>query len=327
MNFNTYQSMLTCDGLTERDRSLNQLHRDIDSLVSGTLSFKDVLINGIKRKVTINSTLDTTIKSVIALPGEPLCVGNHVKYNNHNYYMTECSCDDGIYAYGKMEECTDIVRFISAYDGSIVEYPVILQNATKFNTGETPNKRLTIPSGQFTMVIPIDNHTLLIDNGFRFLIDRRTDYPSAYKVTYVDCSTYGYDDGLLNIVLLQCSYDPDVDSAELMIADYYTKYQENPSVKDNGILFDYVSPSIKVGGTGTTFVPTIVNDDVSLPLQFIVDTIPEIQSHLHITTGESSITFIADNVPAMIGSYVKLLITDADGENKIEVLIRLKGLI
>lgn len=312
--------------MTARNRNIAKIHRDIFHLAPDNPSYKTVLINGETRNVIINSTLDTTIKNIAALPGEPLCVGNHVKYCDHDYWVTDASVDDGIYAYGKMTVCTDVVKFISDYDGSIVEYPAILTNSTKFNTGETPNKRLTIPSGQYSMILPIDKHTIRIDNGARFLLDKRLDYPSAYKVTYVDTSTYGYDDGLLNIVLLQCSLDPDVDNVELMIADYYKKYSDVPVASSSVISFDYQNPSIKVGGTGTTFTPTISTEAV-VPLQFIVDTTDEVRPYLDVKTTGTSITFTVANQPALIGSYVKLQIADNNGENKIGVLLPLKGLI
>ena len=326
MDFDIYCHMLTYDGYTPRERAITKLHRDITYLAPMNPSYKEVTINGEPRHLIVNSTLDTTVKDIVAMPGENLCVGNHVRYCDHDYWVTDASVNDGIYAYGKMTVCTDVVRFISPYDGSIVEYPTILTNSTKFNTGETPNKRLTLPSGQFTMLLPINKHTILIDNGARFLLDKRLDYPSAYRVTSVDASTYGYDDGLLNIVLLQCALDKDKDNIELMIADYYKKETEEPPSSDAAISFDYDNPVIRIGGTGTTFSPTLTGD-VQLPLQFTVSTTEEVYPYLDYMTTDTSITFKVGNNMALIGSYVNLTISDCMGDHAIKVLLKLKGLI
>ena len=323
MNFSDYAALLTQQGNTTRERSVNKLLHDIRELAPTSPAYRDVKINGQPRHLIVNSTLDTTIKGIIAMPGEPLCVGNHVKYCEHDYWITDASVDDGIYAYGKMTACTDIVRFISPHDGSIVEYPTILTNATKFNTGETPNKRLTIPSGQFTMLLPIDDHTIKLDNGFRFLLDKRKDSPSAYKLTYVDASTYGYDDGLLNIVLLQCALNRETDNIDLMIADYYNTYkkpEDEPSLYFDDDLF------VRAGGSTKTITPHC-DDTVSLPLSFDVSTTNEVNKYLTYSVTSTSIQLTVSDNMALIGSFIKVDATDASGQNTTETLIKIKGLI
>ena len=267
MDFDLYKQMIGHDGFTAQERALTRLHRDIAAFAPDSLSYKSVLINGQPRHLTVASTTDPHIKTIQSMPNEFLCVGNHVKYCDKDYWVTACSVDDGVYAYGKMALCNYTVRFISPYDHkTICEYPTLLTNTTKFNTGETPNKRLTLVSGQFSMFLPVDEHTICIDNDFRFLLDRRKDYPSAYRVTYVDPFTYGYDDGLLNIILLQCDLNLAVDNVDLMIADYNQLAED---VSTSNILFDDPSPTIKIG-IEKTFTPS-VSEGIALPLIFNVE--------------------------------------------------------
>ena len=323
MNFSDYTALLTQQGNSTRERSVNKLLHDIRELAPTSPSYRSVEINGKPRNLIVNSTLDTTIKGIIAMPGEPLCVGNHVKYCDHDYWVTDASADDGIYAYGKMTACTDVVRFISPYDGSIVEYPTILTNTTKFNTGETPNKRLTLPSGQFSMLLPIDEHTIKLDNGFRFLLDKRKDFPSAYKLTYVDASTYGYDDGLLNIVLLQCALNRKTDNIELMIADYYNTYkkpEDKPSLYFDDDLF------VRAGGSTKTITPHY-DDAVVLPLSFDISMTDEIKKYVIYSVFDNYIQLSVSDNMALIGSFVKVSVTDAAGQHKADTLIKIKGLI
>lgn len=321
MSFSAYKTRLTLTGHTGQERAINHLHRDILNLLPDNPSYKTVLLNGEERKLNINSSLDAKIKKVTALPHESLGVGNHIVYCEKDYYVTECSVDDGVYAFGEMTLCNEVLRFISRFDGSIREYPAIITNTTKFNTGETPNKRLTLPSGQYSMLIPKDEHTILIDNEARFLIDKRLDYPSAYRVTYVDTSSYGYDDCLLNVILLQCELNLHTDNIELMIADYHV---EEPA--GGTIAFEDSSPFIRVGGTAKRFSPT-VSDESLLPLHFEVDVDERIAPYVSYSVDDSSITFTAKNESKIIGSFITLTVSDAENNNSTTTLIQLKGLV
>ena len=324
MNFDTYKTMLTWDGETGRDRAISKIHRDIYRLAKDNPAYKDVLINGEERKLTIVSTQDPHTKAIKAMPTESLSVGNWVKYCDHDYWVTSCSVDDGIYAYGEMDLCNTTVRFRSVVDGSIQEYPTLVTNTTKFNTGETAYKRLVLGSGQFAMILPINEHTLKIENGWRFLIDRRLDYPSAYRVTYVDPATYGYDDGLLNIVLLQCDYNPDTDNIEEMIADYYPMPTEDSESSTIELYADNLY--LRVGGSAKTFTPTIT-DDITTPLIFSVSMLDEVVSYVSYETTDTSITFQVEDERRLIGNIILLTITDADGGNEYSTNIVLKGLV
>ena len=324
MNLDVYKRLLTIDGYTGRDRAISKIKRDICSLSVDNPAHHHVLINNKKRHVTIASTQDLNVKTIIALPGESLGVGDHVVFAKKDYWITNCSTDDGIYAYGKMQQCTDVVRFISKVDGSIQEYPTILTNTTKFNTGETSAGRLNLVSGQFSMLLPINEHTILIDNEDRFMLDKRKDYPSCYRVTYVDPSTYGYDTGLLNIILLQCDFNPDVDNVELMIADYYKRSKDSSSNSD--ISFADSQLYIKVGGSEKTFTP-ILSEDVVLPLCFTVSMPSEYSRYVSYFSTDTSITFKASNDLRLIGGYIQLSVCDSNGDYQSDVLIALKGLV
>lgn len=323
MNFNTYQSFLATYGNNGIERRVNKLHYDITTLLPDNPSYKTVLLNGEERKLSINSTLDTNIKNVTAMPHESLGVGNHVIYCEQDYYVTDCSVDDGIYAYGKMERCNDVIHFISPLDQSIQEVPVLVTNTTKFNTGETPNKRLTLPSGQYSMLVPVNEHTILIDNEMRFLIDKRKDFPTAYRVTYVDTSTYGYDDCLLNIVLLQCELNIHRDNIELMIADYFPQEEV---IEEQSITLDTTSPFVKIGGSSKIFAP-VMTDGIETPLRFSISADSSILPYVSYDTTDTTISIKVANNQKLIGNFITLTITDANGENEFITLIQIKGLI
>ena len=84
MDFDIYRHMLTYDGDTARDRAITKLHRDITHLAPMNPSYKEVTINGEPRHLIVNSTLDTNVKGIVAMTGENLCVGNHVRYCDYD---------------------------------------------------------------------------------------------------------------------------------------------------------------------------------------------------------------------------------------------------
>ena len=65
----------------------------------------------------------------------------------------------------------------------------------------------------------------MLDSGFRFLIDKNREEPTAYRLAQVDSGGYscGADDGLLQWTIIESQYDKETDNKELMIADYYGK--------------------------------------------------------------------------------------------------------
>ena len=75
--------------------------------------------------------------------------------------------------------------------------------------------------------LPYNEETILLDDDFRFLMDRNRQNPTAYKITQVDSTSnaVGEDDksGLIRLSLIETQFNAETDSKELMIADYYSK--------------------------------------------------------------------------------------------------------
>lgn len=121
---------------------------------------------------------------------------------------------------GTLEYCNSFLRFL--VNGEIKEYPVVAKNATQYNSGEANKSQMILGSSQHLIYIPCDNTTLQIDNGYRFLMDKNQDIPTAYKLTQVDTTSLNYGSkGILQWTIMEDQFSPIRDNKELMIADYF----------------------------------------------------------------------------------------------------------
>lgn len=157
---------------------------------------------------------------------EPIYLGDVFKWNDDNGYWMCVGVHNlhGIQWEGTLQFCNFRLKFLSPNTGEIREYPVSMYNATQYGTGETERDLITIGSSAHIIYLSCDEHTLLLDNGHRFLIDKNLCMPTAYKVTQVDTSSYAAGDshGFLRLYVLEDQYNPKTDDKENMIADMWT---------------------------------------------------------------------------------------------------------
>lgn len=158
---------------------------------------------------------------------EPIYMGDVIPWPNHGYWLcVNASNLHGIQWEGTLSFCNHIVKFFSPLTHEIVEYPISVINSTQYGSGETDRYdgelHMTIGTSQMIIYITFDEHTRLIDSGFRFLLDRNLEIPTAFEVKQAD--TISYSDagerGYIHLTVAEDQYDPKRDNKELMIADY-----------------------------------------------------------------------------------------------------------
>lgn len=163
----------------------------------------------------------TPQRQIQTLNANPIYVGNIFKIGDDGYWM--CIDSSNIYHtnwQGILEYCNYILRFI--LDGIVYEYPVVIKNASQANSGEQMGSQIILGDSQRLIYIPYDSNTIRINNGVRFLIDKNTATPTAYKVTQVDTTSYYYENGgMLQISVVEDQFSNEYDNLELMVADYY----------------------------------------------------------------------------------------------------------
>jgi hypothetical protein len=94
-----------------------------------------------------------------------------------------------------------------------------VHNATQYNSGERERDYMRITSSQRLIYFPLNEETVVIDNDYRFLIDRNLRRPSAWKVAQADTENDAWDGhGIMRIMAVEDEFSPS-DNAQMMLAD------------------------------------------------------------------------------------------------------------
>lgn len=160
---------------------------------------------------------------------EPIYMGDVIPWPKHGYWMClDANNLHDIQWEGTLRFCNHYVKFFSPLTKELIEYPVSILNSTQYGSGETERYddeiHMIIGTTQMLMYITYDKHTILIDNGFRFLVDRNKELPTAYVIKQADTVSYSDADkhGYISFTLYEDTFNPKVDNKELMIADYWS---------------------------------------------------------------------------------------------------------
>lgn len=226
-------------------------------------------------------------------------LGNHVHYvydkNEDVYWLVNAPVSrNGFYAKLIAWYCKYRLRFVSPISGEVVEYPIYTINSTQYNSGETDGQKITVGSAQHLIYLPYNEETALIDNGARFLLDKRTTIPTAYRLTQVDSTSYGYQEqSILQWTVLEDQFSPQTDNKELMVADYYNANMGYELVVDN--VGDKIS--LEIGNKFQVFISTYLNgtkvDPVGVTWSSGTKSVAQVSQSgeiLALSEGESEIT-------------------------------------
>ena len=154
---------------------------------------------------------------------EPFYLGDIIPWGKNNGYWLCVGFKNlhGINWEGTLQYCNFYLKFLSPLNGEQREYPISMYNATQYGTGEENRRMIDIGSAAHIVFLPCDEHTLLIDNGFRFLLDRNKKLPTAYRVTQMDTTSYadGQNNGYLRLYVLEDQFNEKTDDKENLIAN------------------------------------------------------------------------------------------------------------
>lgn len=170
-----------------------------------------------------NSTVNRQILCNIGI----LKCGQYVKYDGSLWMVSSFPDNNRIYEKAVLWKCKHSIRFISPLTGKIVEYPVFSENSTQYGTGEAEKTQMNVGEDQHLIYLPYNEETILLEDRFRFLMDKNRAHPTAYRITRVDPVSYAVgdereEDGLIQWSVLEDQFNGATDNAELMVADYYT---------------------------------------------------------------------------------------------------------
>lgn len=218
-----YKSRLDVRGVDRRDIALRREVRNLNQKSMNGLFYKEVSINEAKQKVCVINSDDLTLKTVFSMPGEDIVHGSVINWMDSYWLVIQRDADNELYTKCTMRQCNYKLRWV-AEDLSIVERWCIVEDGTKYLTGEYGDNQFVLTRGdmRISVTMPRDEYTVGLTRTNRFLID---DYHSptiaAYELTkpFKLGSIYG-GNGVLCFVMQECN-TVDTDNFDLHIANYY----------------------------------------------------------------------------------------------------------
>ena len=193
-------------------------------------------IRAIIQNVTGDSSNGTYYRQLLCAIGNLEC-GQYVKARDAWWLVSTPPDNNKVYEKAVLWKCKYTIRFLSPIDGEIVEYPVYSINSTQYGTGEANRQNVSVGEDQHLVYVPCNDETVIIDDRFRFIMDRNREKPTVYRITKVDTTSYAggseSSGGLIEWHTTEAKFNDATDSKELMIADYY-----KPSVDEA----EYIPP-------------------------------------------------------------------------------------
>lgn len=184
-----YTARINAYGKTERERNVNRLKADINRKAFANPSMKSVLLNSQEIDLVVDDGTSVNYKKFSSLPNQIIKLGDYIEWNGRVFLVTSLNTDDEIYSSGIMSICMYRLRW-QKKDGTIIERWCVPQDFTKYDSGQTANGVITIPSNQYGLIIPLDKETKMMPRDKRFVMDvityedyKRGAIPDTYMLT------------------------------------------------------------------------------------------------------------------------------------------------
>jgi len=231
--WDTYQSRLDAHGGDRRGALLRRVSRSLRTKMPASLSFHSVLLNGEPRSLSIINSDNLDQKTLCTLPGEDLPHGGMVEWMGNHWLITERDANNEVYTKGIMRQCNYLLRWI-AEDGNIIERWCIVEDGTKYLTGEYSDKDfiLSVGDSRISVTLAVDPYTLQLNRDKRFLIDHYGYHNVlAYSLTKPFKLGGSYNNSGVVRFIMQETNTVDTDNFELHIANYYDCFPRKEAAK------------------------------------------------------------------------------------------------
>ena len=302
------------------------------------------------RAIVKNKVADTLLQSIklqMSIPCGIAVAGNYVKYKNR-YWLIVGLVDDnnGIYDKLVLRVCNYLLTWINN-KGRIIQRWAVTESGAQYNNGETNIQvgllRHYVRSDQMLILIPDDDESILINDGQRFIIDRKTkvyekqmkqgvDLRSdfildVYQCTRDDSVYYDYTDleGTQSGVMQFMAYQD-----EQQVTDGYYEIDGKgywicgkPNVADNSdktFRIKHVTDQLYVG-VGYVSFDADVDDGVEVEWAITGDA----KQYLDITEDGNTISVKTDDISAVNKTFI--LSMSADGYDDAQLKITVKAFV
>ena len=227
--WDTYKNRLEVRGSTRRDAAYEREKRMLENRLQENLSYHTVMIDDVPQDVAIINSDNLNEKTILSLPGEDITHGGLIHWMDNYWLVTERDANTTMYTRAKMVQCNYLLKWVSD-DNVIHEQWCIIEDGTKYLTGELEDRNFVVTRGdsRIAMTIAKNELTVKFHRENRFLIDDpESDHMLAYLLTKPLKLGGTYNgQGVFKFVLQEVTATDD-DNHELGIADYYKHFPRN----------------------------------------------------------------------------------------------------
>lgn len=333
MDWDLYNRSLTVDGSTRRERVVNQTQRNINRRIINSPSFKHVLVDGVEQDLVITSSTEMWHKKIDSMPNERIYMGSIVEWNGRHFIIFQTDTDYEVVQRGEMYECNIYIKWQNE-KGEIIGRYGWSENLSQFSSGTVESRIMMSIQQVFHVLLPLDEETVKLRRDKRFLIDVLTKDPMAYVLTRRDVVSNNYTvgdasegidykDKLLSLALSETQLS-EKDNVELMIADYFEPKDNTPLINDCRITY-VGEPKVRVGGTGKVFNVEFFDNAgnvIDATAKWLLVTTEEDEDKFTLTVDGNKATIIVKNNTDLLGTQVKLIVSDEDNTCEDSVFVK-----
>lgn len=326
IKWDLYNTSLTVYGETRRDRAIHETKQSILKRSARSPAYKTVLIDGEEQDVVITSTANLYEKKINALPNEHIYTGSIVEWNNRHWIIQYTDCEDEVYQRGIMQQCNIYLKWQNS-KGEIIGRYGFCEDITEYATGVVNNKILDSLELSFKINMPMDEETVQLRRGKRFLLDVVSDEPNAYILTNRNVNSlnfipqdineeYVFDgrDKIMQITITQTQLS-EKDNTKLMIADYFELEETIPTYGACSIEYKG-KPEIKLGGNFKTFTAKFLDSngvEVAVVPVWNVVTTEEAEGKIVVNYVDNGIKIKAPDLSELMNTQIKIELSDSSG--------------
>lgn len=208
----------------------NRTIQNLTRKAPDSLSYKDVLINGVGSQLVIDSGTQPYYKEFKTLPGGEINIGDYVDWAGSHWIVETCDFDGEIYRDGKMNQCNYLLKWQNEH-GRIIERWAFIQSASKYNDGTDGNNVVTLGSDQLSVMIPVDRESLKLRKQMevKFFIDNNKEDPTTYELTGTGNVVDTFNGhGVTAWIVKECAYTPSEDDLKFGVCNYQPPKHKKP---------------------------------------------------------------------------------------------------
>lgn len=125
-----YESRAAAHGRTKREATLLREGRMLDKKIADSLSYHNVLVDGVAQSVSISNTDNMDEKFMFSLHGQNVHCGSLIDWADNHWLVTEKDANTEIYTKVKLEQCNYLLHWVDNED-VIHEQWCIVSDGTK----------------------------------------------------------------------------------------------------------------------------------------------------------------------------------------------------